>query len=149
MLSMYKDLRTSVERRLIPISKLHIFSNIFYLMQSWNIKKRQIYFSFSCTSDCVCMEEASSLLWSCLHDFLSKWLGAIFLLLFLRWHTDSLHLTWIKWAEIYFYLLRLRFLGLLGVFMFKDMKEDQFKVWISNGPVKLELFRFCLWLVLY
>lgn len=34
MLSMYKDLRTSVERRLIPISKLHIFSNIFYLMQS-------------------------------------------------------------------------------------------------------------------
>lgn len=47
-----KDLRISAEGRLAPISKLRVFNNVIYLMQTENTVKKQIYFKFSCVSDC-------------------------------------------------------------------------------------------------
>ena len=57
MFSMYKDLRISAEGRLAPLSKLHVFNNVVYLMQSGNVEKKQIHFNFSCASDCECALE--------------------------------------------------------------------------------------------
>lgn len=48
MLCMHKDLRTSAERRLIPVSKLHVLSNVIYLMQNGNREEANTFQFFMC-----------------------------------------------------------------------------------------------------